>query len=227
MQKYKLGDLIYHNPLASEADIEGWRMEGDGGVSFPEGRMRMENLRDPSEGQKSNFVHWCPETFPDNVEIEWDFYQIREPGLAMLFFAAVGRNGEDVFDPALAPRNGPYGQYNHGDIDAMHIAYFRRKAPSERAFHICQLRKSYGANKAARGPDPLPDAADATPPYHMTLVKFGPQIAFAINDLEILRWTDDGVTWGPVLGTGKIGFRQMAPLVAEYSNLKVHALEGA
>jgi len=31
-------------------------------------------------------------------------------------------------------------------------------------------------------------------------------------------------TYGPLLEDGKIGFRQMAPLVAEYANLKVYEL---
>jgi hypothetical protein len=39
----------------------------------------------------------------------------------------------------------------------------------------------------------------------------------------IFTWEDDGATYGPRLQAGKIGFRQMAPLIAEYANLKVYA----
>jgi len=43
--------------------------------------------------------------------------------------------------------------------------------------------------------------------------------------LEILRFVDDGRRYGRLLAGGKIGFRQMAPLVAEYANLQVHRAE--
>lgn len=62
--RQKFSKLIYHNPLQSLDDTAGFIMEGDGLVSFPNHRMRMENLSDPEEGQKSNFVFWCPQDFP-------------------------------------------------------------------------------------------------------------------------------------------------------------------
>jgi len=222
---YRVGELIYENPLACAGDVTGWRLEGEAAISFPLGRMRMESLRDPEEGQKANFVHWCDQSFPSEVAVSWDFTPLREPGLCILFFAAAGRNGEDLFDSALAPRNGEYDLYHHGDINALHVSYFRRRFPVERAFHTCNLRKSYGFHLVAQGADPLPSVADAAPPYRVRLVKCGPEVTFAINDLEVFRWRDDGSTYGPILGGGKIGFRQMAPLMAEYANLAVHAIE--
>ena len=45
--------------------------------------------------------------------------------------------------------------------------------------------------------------------------------------ITIFLWEDDGNTYGPVLGKGKIGFRQMTPLIAEYSNLVVRTIEVA
>ena len=50
-------------------------------------------------------------------------------------------------------------------------------------------------------------------------------MAFSIDDLPVLQWVDDGESYGPILGGGKIGFRQMAPLIAEYANLQVHVVE--
>jgi len=187
--------------------------------------MRAENRRDPAEGQKANFVYWCPVDLPADIAVSWDFWPIREPGLCILFCAAAGIEGQDLFDPGLALRTGEYKMYHHGDIHAFHISYFRRRHPNERAFHTCNLRKSYGFHMVAQGADPLPSVADAQPPYHIRLIKCGPEIAFAINDLPILHWVDDGQTYGPLLGGGKIGFRQMAPLIAEYANLQVHAVE--
>jgi len=218
---YKLGKVIYHNPLASAEDVKDWRMEGDAAVTFPNKRMRMANHRDPGEGQAANFVFWCPRDFPDNIAISWDFYPMREPGLCILFFAAKGRNNRDLFDPSLAERTGQYQQYHSSDINALHVSYYRRMFESERRFHTCNLRKSHGFHLVCQGADPLPDVEDARPPYRIQLVKMGPQVHFAIDDLPILTWTDDGRTYGPVLAGGKIGFRQMAPLIAEYANLTV------
>jgi len=221
---YELGDTIYQNPLAAESDVAGFRLEGDAAVTFPRGRMRLESRREPSEGQKANFVYWCPREFPDNVAVSWDFWPVREPGLCILFFSAGGGEGEDMFDSNLATRTGEYDQYHHGDINALHVSYFRRMFETERAFHTCNLRKSYGFHLVCQGADPLGDVADTRGPYRIQVVKAGPAVSFSINDLPIFHWHDDGKTHGPVLAGGRIGFRQMAPLIAEYANLRVRAV---
>ncbi len=222
MDNFEFGELLYDNPLASASDIEGFRLEGDAAITFPNGRMRMENRRDPGEGQAANFVFWCPEDFPADIAVTWDFWPVREPGLCILFFSALGRGGEDIFDSSLAPRAGEYKQYHSSDINALHVSYFRRKALKERAFQVCNLRKSYGFHMVCQGADPLPSVEDAIPPYPITLIKCGAEVVFYIRDLKIFHWVDDGQTYGPLLGGGKIGFRQMAPLIGEYANLKVH-----
>ncbi len=221
----EFGEVLYANPLATPEDLLGWRMEGDGAVSFPRGRLRQESLRPPEDGQAANLVHWCPEEFPDHVAVEWDFWPLREPGLAILFFAARGRRGEDLFDPSLAPRNGPYDQYHHGDIDALHVSYFRRRQPDELLLHTCNLRKSHGFHLVAQGADPIPPVRFARGPYRIRLVKAGAYVQFSVEKdgtlLPLLEWTDDGTSFGPILAGGKIGFRQMSPLIAEYANLSV------
>lgn len=226
MDGYGYLDTLYANPLGGMEDVDGWRMEGDGAVSFPQGRMRLEGTRAPSEGQAANIVYWCPELFPDHVSISWDFYPIHEPGLCILFFAARSREGTDIFDSSLSIRTGPYDQYHHGDIDALHVSYFRRKHPVERAFTTCNLRKSHGFHLVARGADPLPSVADATGPYRIEVIKDGPEVAFGIAPpgtpvLTLFSWHDDGTTTGPVLHDGSIGFRQMTPMIGEYANLTV------
>ena len=115
--------LIYNNPLASKSDIDGFVLEGTANISFPEGKLRMENGLSAAQGQKANYVLWCPKNFPSNVYIEWEFQPLKEPGLAILFFAAKGRNGEDLFDESLQPRTGEYPLYHHGDINAFHVSY--------------------------------------------------------------------------------------------------------
>ncbi len=217
-------ELIYENPLAAEADIKDFIMEGEAVITFPLGRMRLENKLSEKEGQKANYVLWCPEEFPSDVLITWDFYPVREPGLCMMFFAARGMGDQDLFDGSLQKRTGEYVQYHHGDINAFHISYFRRKEPDERSFHTCNLRKSYGFHLTAQGGDPIPDVADAKPPYHIAVIKKGNVVRFLIDALEIFQFEDDGKTYGPLLAGGKIGFRQLAPFIGEYANLRVYRL---
>lgn len=149
-------------------------MEGKGIVRFQNGRLHMENELDAEQyGDDAHFVYWCPETFPDGIVVKWDFYPVREPGLCMIFFAAAGMNGEDLFDGRLAERTGKYPQYHSGDINTLHLSYFRHKHADERAFRTCNLRKSRGFHLVCEGADPLPPAADALPPYRMKLIKDG------------------------------------------------------
>ena len=216
--------LIYDNPLSAPADVADFVMEGSVNVTFPNGKMRLESVLDPALGQKANYLFWCPKDFPADILAEWDFQPIREPGLAMLFFAANGTEGRDLFDKTLAERTGQYQQYHHGDINAFHVSYFRRMQGDERAFHTCNLRKSYGFHLVCQGADPIPDADEVTEPYHISLFKKGADVRFSINGLELFHFHDDGATYGSLLAGGKIGFRQMSPLVAEYGNLKVYAL---
>ena len=218
-------EKIYDNPLSCGADTAGFVLEGSAKISFPGDCMRMENALSAENGQKANYVYWCPEDFPSDILVEWEFRPVKEPGLAILFFAARGRNGEDLFDPALVPRTGEYPLYHHGDINAFHVSYFRRKEPDERAFHTCNLRKSYGFYLVSQGADPIPDAADAPGFYTLSLLKYGGWVRFMVNGLEVFSWFDDGETCGPRLGGGKIGFRQLAPMIGEYRNLTVYGLK--
>ena len=220
----KMGRLIYENSLESAQNIEQFRLEGSAKITFSNGRMRMENDMDAALGQKANYVLWCPKEFPPDIYIEWEFQPIKEPGLAMLFFAAKGRNGEDIFDGALTPRTGEYIQYHHGDINAFHVSYYRRKEADERAFHTCNLRKSYGFHLVVQGADPMPDADEIQRPYRIALAKKGADVWFYVDNLEIFHFADDGITYGELLTGGKIGFRQLAPMIGEYANLKVYAL---
>lgn len=226
--EYQTTDLLYENPLAEPSDVEEFVLEGDAATTFPRGRLRLESVHGPDDVDVPHFVFWCPEEFPDDVAISWDFWPVAEPGLCMLFFAAKGRDGEDVLDSSLAERTGDYPEYHSGDIDALHASYYRRNFHGEpwdeREFQTINLRKSHGFNLVAEGGDPIPNVRDAKPPYPITVVKSGPDVAFYVDDLEVFHWTDDEST-GPALGGGKIGFRQMSPFVGEYADLTVHRVE--
>ena len=230
MTRFIEKDLIYENHLSRPSDVSGWVMEGKGVVTFPRGKMRQESLLPREAGQEGNIVHWCPETFPDNISISWDFQPLNEPGLAILFFAALGRSGEDILTGNLAERRGPYDQYHHGELNALHVSYFRRN-PGENEFQKCNLRKSHGFHLVAQGADPIPAAGLIIKSYRMKLIKFWGHVSFGIGYkgefMNVFSWEDDGNAYGPILGEGKIGFRQMTPLIAEYSNLAIRKVEKA
>jgi hypothetical protein len=219
---WKLGAPLYENPLATADDLKDFRLEGQAILSYPDGRLRLENALDPSLKQAANYVLWCPEDFPDNVCFSWDFWPLREPGLSMFFFAAAGRNGEDLFSPGLAPRSGDYEHYIFGDMNALHLSYFRRGRHAQ--FNTCNLRKSHGFHLVAQGADPIPSVQNAVPPYQISLWKRGPRVVFAVCGLAVLDWTDPAGAFGPVLAGGKVGFRQMSPLQAEYANFTVRPI---
>lgn len=221
-KQFETGKLIYQNALSSIDDVSDWRLEGQAKITEHDNKIVLENELDPEiYGDDAHWVLWCPEDTPDQVIIEWEFYPLEEPGLCMLFFAANGRKGQDLFDASLPKREGKYPQYHSGAINALHLSYFRHKWPDERAFRTCNLRKSYGFHLVTQAADPLPPVEDAVSPYHMKLIKYGDSVQFFINELLVLDWQDDGETYGPILEGGKIGFRQMAPMKAAYANLKV------
>ncbi|MEA3550087.1 DUF1961 family protein [Pseudarthrobacter sp. C1] len=214
--------MLYSNALTGPGDVADWVAEGPLSAGGHGGALELSGSLDDAEfGDHAHWTFWCPVEFPDGVRISWEFLPLEEPGLAMLFFAARGHGGRDLFSPGLAPRTGYYPQYHSGDIDALHISYFRHKYASERAFRTCNLRKSAGFELVAQGADPLPPAGDAMDFYRLEVVKDGPRVAFSINGLPLLEWQDPS---GKVLGAGHLGFRHMAPLRAAYRNLVVEEL---
>ncbi|MDL4842305.1 DUF1961 family protein [Aquibacillus rhizosphaerae] len=215
-------ETLYENPMGCMEDIEHWRLEGSAKIDCMDDRIILQNKLDPDLfGDDAHWVFGCPEEFPDRIIIEWDFYPMEEPGLCMIFMAASGQGGKDLFDESLPNRTGKYPEYHSGSIDALHLSYFRHKHIDERAFRTCNLRKSCGFHLVSQAAEPLPPVEDARPPYHMKLIKYEGIVQFTINQLPILEWIDDGLTYGPILRGGKIGFRQMAPMKAAYRNLIV------
>ncbi|SFM43177.1 protein of unknown function [Gracilibacillus orientalis] len=219
---FEAQETIYENALSSADSIEDWVNEGQVKTSTWNNKLLLENKLDPEEfGDHAHWLLWCPIEFPDKIMIEWDFYPLEEPGLCMMFFAATGIRGEDLFDPSLPKRTGFYPDYHSGKINTLHLSYFRHKHAEERAFRTCNLRKSHGFHLVTQAADPLPPVEDAINPYHMKLIKYEQFVHFYINDLHVLEWEDDGSTYGPIYQGGKIGFRQMAPMKAAYANLSI------
>ncbi|MGC9449975.1 MAG: DUF1961 family protein [Oceanipulchritudo sp.] len=224
MPDFKAAETLYHNPLSSESDVADWIREGRPVVAFEGGKLRLSNAMDPSLGQAANYLFWAPPVVEGSFRASWKFRPLEEPGLAMFWFCAAGRKGEDLFDPSLARREGNYRQYHSGDINAYHLSYFRRKNPDERGFHTCNMRKSHGFHLVCQGADPIPDVGDVQKDFEMEVVKLGNWIRFAVDGLVLFTWKDDGSIGGPPHTAGRFGFRQMAPLVAAYSDFLVESI---
>ncbi len=212
--QYEIGELIYENALSSEADLDGAVIESSEEdqpvITFDNGRMRMES--------DVHFLLWFPDDLPDNIAVTWEFLPEVDDGLAMFWFCAKGREGEDLFDPSLDERTGSYSQYNRGDINAYHLAYFRRNPWDDPHLNTVNLRKSYGHELVALGANPIPAVEHVEDLYTIQVIKSGPNIQVSINDIVVVDWYDEDEYWEE----GKIGFRQMANLAAEYANLRVN-----
>ncbi len=126
--------LLYENPLTGPEHLADFVKEGNPAIAFDGEGVILANA-DPEElGDHAHWVLWLNRVFPADIKIEWEFQPLREPGLCMLFFDALGREGQPLFSPELQERDGYYPQYHSGDINAYHISYYRRKFTSERYF---------------------------------------------------------------------------------------------
>ncbi len=103
--------VLYRNPLAGPDDVAGWVAEGPLSLGSHDGALELSGLLNDQEfGDHAHWTFWCPEEFPDGIRISWEFLPLEEPGLAMLFLAAAGHGGRDLFSTELACRTGYYPQ---------------------------------------------------------------------------------------------------------------------
>ncbi len=208
------GKLLYKSTMKTPESVKGWKMEGPGTVDFRDGWMHIF-----SAAEKMHHVYWCPETFPSRFIAEWEAQNIEtDAGLSIVFFAAKGEKGEDIFDPALPKRNGDFKQYIHGEIVSYHISYYANSVNNPDRGHA-NLRKNNEFILVQEGEEGIPTKSKKI--HKIRLIKDGSQIVMFVDDRKIIDWTDDGKTHGPVHTNGKIGFRQMKWTHFRYRNFRV------
>lgn len=213
------GPPLYAAPLADPADTRGWVLEGPAVATHEDGWLRLRSRR--PEGPEGHLVYWCPEVFPESFIAEWDFELLEPRGLCIVFFAARGREGRDLFDPLLAARHGVFTDYTRGELDAYHISYFANTPAVPRA--VANLRKNHGFYLLANGPVGVA-AFRAGTSHHAVLFKDGARIRMSVDGRTLIDHTDDATRAGPVLTAGRIGFRQMQWTDARYRDFRVHAV---
>ena len=210
------GETLYENALASAEQVEDWVMEGPAELSFEDGWMRMASKL--PDGPMGHIVHWCPEDFPESYVIEWDIQPLSEAGLCIVFFAARAVNGEDIFNPDLAPRDGTFSHYTVGDVNSYHCSYYAN-TPGAPGRVTANLRKNSGFYLVDNGPPGIPPGSRGV--HHVTVVKRGPDVDLGVDGRRIIHFHDDDKTYGRVLGGGKVGLRQMQWMAARYRNFRV------
>ena len=215
----RLGKVVYESLLADAAATPGWRMEGPGAVAFDDGWMVMSSQR--PTGPEGHIVHWCPADVPDRFVADWEI-QLRSPqGLCIVFFAAAGPRGEDIFSPELPKRTGAFTQYTRGAIDCYHISYVAN-TPNQPGRITSNMRRNAGFHLVANGP---PGIAPGSQDVHaVRLIKDDAHMQLSVDGRVIIDFTDDGRQYGPVLGDGRIGFRQMQWTTAGYRGLRIRGL---
>jgi hypothetical protein len=191
------------------ADAE-WIAEGWGGVEVRDGALRVAPSPFDESGrpqpvpfrQRSHMVVWNRQLFPADFLLELDMSPCGSTnGLAIVFFAAAGKNGEDLFDLALPPRRADYKAYHSQAIANYSDSYWSRNTETESLSN--RLRKNPGFREVAAGPSRTLGPTGVT--HLLRLLKCGPRIEVEVNGATVLRWADPDQP----LGAGRIGLRSM------------------
>lgn len=218
-QSFSLGETIYKNPMSTPDDLDDWYATHGNPTIKPspdnEGMLRIQS--------DEHFFLWNKQIFSDRIAISYDFMPIARKnnrGLAMIWCSVTGPNGEEI-------------RTQTGNMNGMRVAYFRRnKYNKEVFFNMISFRKYWHGNNPTMGyrPDPIPSPQHVIKPFRIRMVKHGPYVEFSIHDrvngdtVDLLEWKDDG-SLGKILKGGRLGFRQMRGLVADYNNFKVQRVK--
>lgn len=220
LDDFKAEEMIYYASLGNEDDVEDWVMEGPGEIEFDDGWMEMN-----SPDEEGHHVFWCEEDFPESFIAQWDVKNLnKEAGLLIVFFAAKGLNGEDIFDDSLPERSGIFEEYTRGRMNNYHISYHSNN-PSHPLRTNAHLRKNNGFNLVQNGRDGIPKDSEKT--YTITLIKDNNHIVMFIDENEIINWNDTGIIDSSAHKDGKIGFRQMKWSHFKYRDFIVWELENS
>jgi hypothetical protein len=220
------GKLVYASSLASPEDIEGWRMEGPGEMTFTDGWM---HLRARGHGTRTvagaaagdgNHVFWCPQEIPSDFIAQWRMKnQNLEAGLCIVFFCATGLEGQSPFDESLPERDGDaFGPYRRGALRGYHCSFYAHHPKNKNREHS-HLRKNPGNHMLQQGLRGI--LVDSEDEHVITLIKVGARIALWVDDRKCIDQLDDGKTAGNPLGAGHLFFRQMTWTHFAYRDFKV------
>lgn len=206
---------VYQTTFDKPSELDNWKLEGGRKASIADGKLVLE-----STGEHNHLVCWLKTEAPADFLLEFSIRpQNRREGLAIIFFNARGKKGENIFDPALAPRDGLFRLYHSGDFNNYHISYW---AGSRGTAHV---RKNAGFKLVAAGVD-LIAGAPAGAFQTVRLYKREGKIRLMVDDVVAVAFDDEGEAHGPAwTHSGWIGLRQMGHTIrCEYDHLAVYPL---
>lgn len=213
----------YQASFDDASALKDWRLEGGAGMRVAGGNLVLENTTEPMNPQatSSHLVCWLTKEMPADFLLEFTVRpRDRQRGLNIVFFNARGLNGENIFEPPIADRDGTFPQYHSGDLNNYHISYWA----GGRGTANC--RKNRGFHLAAVGED-LVNTTPANAFQTVRLYKRGGRIRLMVDDIVSVKFDDDGKLFGPVhTHSGWIGLRQMAHTDScEYGYVRVYPLK--
>ena len=210
-------DLFEGNTRVRLPDGRDWVFEGPGKAWTQCGRLHIESARPKEAG---HVVLWNTRAFPADFLLEFGMSpQDSSMGLNIVFFCATSRVGGGIFDLGLPRRDGVFRNYHSGALDSYHVSYWA-VAPTGVPRRTANLRKNHGFFLPACGTDRI--AGQGVGPHTVRLLKVGNKIWLETRGQLSLVFDDDGATYGPVLGGGRMGLRQMGHTHrASYTHFKV------
>ena len=206
----------------------GWIAEGSGGAKICEGKLWVApskfstcgETQAIAESDPSNMVLWNAKKFPSDLLLEFTVnHHGSNNGLTLVFFAAQGLNGRDIFDLALPPRRADYKSYNRG-LANYTVSYWSRNrhknAIKNRERYSNRVRKNPGMNLLASNPSQTDVCNNCE--YNVRILKIGGAITVEVNGEVVNHLTDTDRPHE----SGYIGLRSMRGVnKISYDNFRV------
>lgn len=204
-------------------DGKDWVFEGPGRAWAEDGRLHLESFKPQEAG---HIVLWSTRVFPQDFLLEFGMSpRDSTDGLNIVFLCARSRDGSGIFAPDLPRRGGVFKNYHSGALDSYHVSYWACSAANGGTpRRTANVRKNYGFYLVSCGIDRI--AGRGPGPHRVRVLKVGGKLRVETAGQIAAAFDDDGSTYGPVLGSGAIGLRQMGHTHrASYTHFKVWKVE--
>lgn len=206
-----------------------WIVEGWGGTRIENGRMWVSPSKYDASGkpksvspkERSHMVVWNKRIFPADLLLEFEVNHCgSDNGLTLLFLAATGNHGEDIFDLDLPVRRAEYPTYHSGSLQNYSVSYWSRNKEANGQLkdeHLSnRIRKNPGKQIVAMGQSLTDRSADTN--YRIRILKIGGHLEVEVQGRVVVKWTDPGQPYG----AGRIGLRSMEGISqVSYDNFRV------
>jgi hypothetical protein len=223
--------LAYATNFTHPDDLEGWTQQGclDDPYRLKERSTSPEGLllQTPDTIDTESRVYlWSPQVFDGDVAVSFDFRPDSPTGFAMLITQASGMQREDFITDHPRRTTGAMRTIIGDRVRNYYWGFYRRTSSSARdgiSTHTL-MKNPWLHHLGMASAAPL-----ATGQWHRAaFVQTGSRIRCAIDGHLMLDCEDDPtIGAGPVLNTGRIGFRLMFQTRIWLTHLRVHTSSGS